>query len=106
MSASGKLRFLANDHLAFKCPGCNSFHVINFGGTSHGPRWAWSGSASAPTFRPSVLVTYDGLDAGQPPAPPAVCHSFVTDGWIEFLQDSTHGLAGQRVELPNVEDSQ
>ena len=43
-------------------------------------------------FSPSVLVT-------KPPTPYA-CHSFVTDGRIQFLTDSTHTLAGQTVPLP------
>ena len=29
-----------------------------------------------------------------------VCHSFVTDGRIQFLADCTHALAGQTVDLP------
>jgi hypothetical protein len=34
---------------------------------------------------------------------PNVCHSFVTDGRIQFLTDSNHALAGQTVDLPDVE---
>jgi hypothetical protein len=30
-----------------------------------------------------------------------VCHSFVTDGRIQFLSDCTHELAGQTVDLPD-----
>jgi hypothetical protein len=29
------------------------------------------------------------------------CHSFVTNGKIQFLADCTHKLAGQTVELPD-----
>jgi hypothetical protein len=36
-----------------------------------------------------------------PPSP--LCHSFVRDGRIEFLSDCTHSLAGQTVELPEIE---
>ena len=32
-------------------------------------------------------------------APDRVCHSFVTDGNIQFLSDCTHSLAGQTVPL-------
>lgn len=56
-----------------------------------------------PTFTPSILVRYDGADAGQGAAPPAVCHSFVTNGRIQFLGDCTHALAGQTVDLPEIE---
>lgn len=83
----------------FYCPGCDGFHAIEKS------RWQWNGSFDAPTFIPSVLVTY--------PANPNAgeefrewrkerkCHSYVTDGKIEFLTDSTHNLAGQTVDLPD-----
>jgi len=69
-----------------------------------GPCWGYNNDVEKPTFTPSILVTYNGADAGQDRdgyrAPPAVCHSFVTDGRIQFLTDSTHELAGQTVDLP------
>ena len=43
------------------------------------------------------------FNAKHPEKPPvfvcSVCHSFVTDGKIQFLGDCTHELAGQTVEL-------
>ncbi|WP_259106184.1 hypothetical protein [Pseudomonas sp. JUb42] len=29
-----------------------------------------------------------------------ICHSFVTDGRIQYLGDCTHGLDGQAAEVP------
>jgi hypothetical protein len=29
-----------------------------------------------------------------------VCHSFITDGQIQFLGDCTHPMAGQTVPIP------
>ena len=84
--------------LRFRCPGCMREHAIQHG-SNFGPNWGWNGSLTKPTFTPSVLVTYEGIDAGQNGAPPAVCHSFVTDGRIQYLSDSSHALAGQTVEL-------
>jgi hypothetical protein len=34
-----------------------------------------------------------------------VCHSFVTDGRIQFLGDCTHALANQTFDLPGWEES-
>jgi hypothetical protein len=85
--------------LTFNCPGCRRQHHIQTG-SDFGPNWSWNGSKVAPTFSPSVLVTYPGIDAGRDGAPPAVCHSFITDGVIQFLGDCTHHLAGQTVALP------
>lgn len=88
--------------LRFHCPGCNSHHHVQHG-SEIGPNWGWNGSLEKPTFTPSVLVTYEGSDAGTNGAPPAVCHSFVTDGRIQFLGDCTHAMAGQTLDLPAVE---
>lgn len=93
------LRDTSDNGLMFWCPGCDSAHHIQHGAGA-APRWGWNGNAERPTFTPSVLVTYEGADAGVGGAPPAVCHSFVTDGQIQFLSDCTHGLAGQTVPLP------
>lgn len=96
---SALLRDAEGGRLMFWCPGCDCAHAIAHG-DGPGPRWGWNGEAERPTFTPSVLVRYDGADAGQDGAPPAVCHSFVTDGRIQFLSDCTHALAGQTVDLP------
>jgi hypothetical protein len=94
MSAIGnKLRRAEGGHLLFWCPGCNTAHQIIVDG-SRG--WTWNEDAVAPTFTPSVLVNKGQAHPGAP-----VCHSFVTDGRIRFLGDSTHELAGQTVDLPD-----
>ena len=93
------------DHIFFFCPGCESPHMLRIALEGVPSGWGYNGNPEAPTFTPSVLVTYNGPDAGTVDedgdrAPPAVCHSFVTDGRIQFLTDSTHALAGQTVDLP------
>ncbi len=94
-----------NDQLLrFRCPGCNTEHAIQFG-WEETPNWNWNGSFTKPTFDPSVLVTYEGKDAGTNGAPPAVCHSFVKEGKIQFLSDCTHSLAGQTVDIPEWTDT-
>lgn len=101
MSAIGrKLRQLSEGNVLFWCPGCDSAHRIQVGQGS-GPRWGWNGSGDAPTFTPSVLVRYDGANADIPGGLPSVCHTFVTDGRIQFLADCSHKLAGQTVDLPD-----
>ena len=92
-----KLREHGPNGVMFWCPGCNSHHALIVRGPG---AWGWNGSDTAPTFTPSVLSTYSGPDAGIDGAPPARCHSFVTDGRIQFLTDCTHDFAGQTVDLP------
>lgn len=99
---SKKLRSLEGGRVMFWCPGCDGAHQVSVG-EGGGPRWGYNDNPEAPTFTPSINVTYNGPDAGVDGAPPAVCHSFVTDGRIQFLADCTHALAGQTVEIPDFE---
>lgn len=85
----------------FWCPGCNDAHRIN-------ETWQFNGSAEKPTIQPSILVSRPA----NPDAAPGFeeyrqekrCHSFVTDGMIQFLDDSTHTLAGKTIPLPELPD--
>jgi hypothetical protein len=37
--------------------------------------------------------------------PESRCHSFVKDGWIQFLGDCYHELKGLTVEIPDWEET-
>ena len=111
-----KVQLEGNDRLLFRCPGCNHSHVITYGPNGI---WTYNENPDKPTFRPSVLYTSQRLKLHgaelsafmyertlvEPKPPieyvPTVCHSFVTDGMIQFLDDCTHDLKGQTVELPD-----
>jgi hypothetical protein len=86
----------------FDCPGCRSPHVIPT--KPHERGWDFDGDEAAPTFSPSILVHPHGALAedGSVYQTPR-CHSFVREGRIEFCSDSTHALAGQTVDLPDLE---
>ena len=110
MAAIGsKLRSLEGGIIAFFCPGCDEYHHVTVDG-SRG--WRWNGDGDAPTITPSVLVTgpsrfltdeeHARVMAGETVQLPQMrCHSFVTDGHIQFLSDCTHSLANQTVPLPD-----
>lgn len=84
-----------DNKIFFECPGCGVVHGVTVGEGSD-PRWDWNGNVNKPTFTPSILVRYTwGVERT-----PVVCHSFVTDGRIQFLADCTHELAGQTVDIP------
>ena len=70
------------------CPACEMPHG--------GPGWAKTGTDDAPTMNPSYLVRYPH---GDPPVN-VVCHTFVRNGTIQYLNDCTHHLRGQTVPLP------
>lgn len=107
MTARAALATAADgERVLFRCPGCQDNHQIRVG------TWGFNGDLERPTFTPSVLVGGVQWDEGSPfadrraahPGVPTggatVCHSFVTDGRIQFLSDCTHLLAGQTVDLP------
>lgn len=73
----------------FHCPGCECGHAF------YTPRWTWNGSMDKPTVSPSILCNKD--------EPSRRCHSFVKEGYIQFLNDCHHKLAGQTVKLPEWE---
>ena len=94
--------------LYFHCPGCKHLHAINDSLTDlrgeNRPVWEFNGDFDRPTIRASILVwsyrknpkteKYD-IETDR-------CHSFVTDGMIQFLGDCHHELAGQTIELPEI----
>lgn len=79
----------------FNCPACDRAHPIRIASKCGAPVWNWNGDLDKPTFTPSLLV--------YPHNSQRRCHSFVTDGRIEFCGDSDHELAGQTVDLPDME---
>lgn len=95
-----KIHMMSDNVFAFHCPGCEYGHAVAVNGArmENGAAWQWNGSLGAPTFQPSLLINKD-LQGDSPR-----CHSFVKNGRIQFLNDSTHKLAGQTVELPDWED--
>jgi len=106
--ASRYLRTVAGG-FAHWCPGCERLHVIMTHSDPKfpGPVWSFDGNVEAPTFNPSVRITYNGSDAGQvrpsgSRAPAACCHYFLHGGKLQFCGDSTHELAGQTVPLPEL----
>ena len=92
------------DMFRFKCPGCGLDHFISIGPKSYlAARWTFNGDCEKPTINPSVLVWRDIPEGVKVTPDVRRCHSFVRDGKIQFLSDCTHDLAGQTVELPDIE---
>jgi len=115
---SAKLNLEPEGRASFQCPGCGTSHVLRVSGPLP---WNWNGSIESPTLTPSVLFTsghyapgwkgpkcWCTYNAEHPEEKDSFscvrCHSFITDGKIRFLPDSTHGLAGQTVDLPDWSD--
>lgn len=97
-SAIGYLKCDPEDatHVRIRMPGPLPARTIPvmIGGTRKGtPNWTWNGSIDKPTLKPSILTT-DGTHR---------CHCFINDGKVQFLNDCSHELAGQTVDLLDIE---
>jgi len=81
----------AKEHYGWSiyCSGCKRSHEID-------KRWSFNGDYVKPTFRASLLCKWDMSKHG---LPNKVCHSFITDGKIQYLDDCTHELKGTTVDL-------
>ncbi len=108
---------------AIICPGCGYPHIIYLVGGSGAPNktWSFNNNFDNPTFQPSLLCTSgiyadpdwkpsipededeDNIKYKSPPYSTR-CHSFITNGNIQFLNDCTHELKGQTVPLPEWTD--
>lgn len=83
------------DHVSFFCLGCNHPHTLALR-PAPSPSWIFDGNLEQPTISPSVHVNPPGeYHTKSHP----ICHSFVTDGEIQYLSDCTHGMVGT-YEMP------
>ena len=82
--------------LMFVCPGCDldgsGLHILPVNTDVKSPAWDWNGDVDKPTLSPSILTKHGDF----------ICHSYLKDGVFEFLSDSTHALAGQKVPIPDL----
>ena len=74
------------------CPACGNGHLFD-------SRWTFSGDMEKPTFRPSMLISEWVSPDETKFRSVGRCHSFVTGGMIQFLDDCGHHLKGQTVPL-------
>jgi hypothetical protein len=75
------------------CPGCDSYHQFYTDRTDgQRPEWKITGPLDSPTVTPSILY------ANVTPR----CHCFIKAGKIQFLNDCTHHLKGQTVDMVDV----
>ena len=98
------------DRVYFYCPGCMAYHRSQTYDVPMSERdflslslhcmnvstvHKFDGNYESPTIEPSL---------GAAVAKGQVCHSYIRAGKIQCLTDSTHPLAGQTVDLPEITD--
>jgi len=87
----------AATHVILNMPGPLPYrHIpVILKGTRAGTNcWTWNGDTEKPTLKPSIR-TRGGKGV--------VCHTFVNDGKVKFLTDCSHELAGQTLDLLDVD---
>ncbi len=105
------------------CLGCEENHIIYTEPVAGRYVWGFNGDVEKPTFTPSLLIrsghyvpehnkdscwcTYnkEQEEKGEEPSgfECGICHTFITDGKIQYLTDCTHKLAGQTIDLPEID---
>lgn len=81
--------------LLFWCAGCNEHHGVWLEAHPNPQTkawWKWNGDRRKPTITPSLHVL---ASCCQPN-----CHSYITDGMIQYLPDCQHALTGQTIPIP------
>lgn len=88
---------LPHNGLKFYCPACKAPHRIQAGPNG----FYWNGDTQKPTVSPSIFFqTFKPCTLDDTKDVAYICHSWVADGKISFLPESTHTMAGQTHELP------
>lgn len=108
-------KFVANSESGpdffFHCPGCECDHGVWTNKKNQNQAvWNFNGDINNPTVTPSIKVQFPhfkefvqtelGRIGKEDTCYLHICHSFITNGKIQFLNDCTHKLSAQTVELP------
>ena len=82
---------LKTQYLYF-CEGCGYEHA--FALNSEGGHHSFNLDLDNPSVSPSLLQNF---------VPGKTCHSYIKEGKIQYLSDCWHSLAGQTIELPEID---
>ncbi len=81
----------------FFCPGCeetHSFPVRTGPGQPEVKCWQFNGDPLVPTFTPSLVMPFPSSHR---------CHLELTNGKIHYAEDCAHHLAGEVVDMVDME---
>lgn len=73
----------------FYCEGCEYHHRIQLN-IAFEPHFSFDGNNEYPTFSPSMIIKYKD---------DVICHFKITDGMIQYSEDSKHMFAGLTIPL-------
>lgn len=85
---------IVNDRVQYHyfCMGCGYTHCFEL--KSAGGHHDFNMDLDNPTVSPSLLQNFGGGSK--------LCHSFIRNGKIQYLNDCQHSYAGYAIELPEI----
>lgn len=87
---------LIEGYYGFECPGCKHDHFINVNPKVMNLVWDFDFNFKNPTVSPSILNKGNYKDTQ------TICHLFIKNGRIEYLNDCTHHLSGRTIDMIDV----
>lgn len=95
--------------LVFHCPGCGCLHSFrladgNLKRDPQRPIWKWNGSLDKPSLEPSLIMYSLYSVEERQRLKVKLCHLYLTDGVIIFLNDCEHDLKSRKVALADGPD--
>jgi hypothetical protein len=89
----------------FFCPGCRAWKTLWLKPeqSPSGYSWDFNDNIMEPTFYPSIAHS-EKVKVASGETFERRCHAWIKDGVIQFLGDSTHELAGQKIPMIQLED--
>ncbi len=85
----------------FWCNGCDTHHRYQTkrdDGVTDGPLWKFNGDLDNPTFSPSLRCN-GSPGVADPERGVHLCHLYLRNGQVQYLNDCTHALAGMTVPV-------
>lgn len=90
-----------SDMLKFYCLACKESHIVCVGKKSYWRQiWTFNNDYNKPTINPSILVSVNY------PNYTSICHSFIKEGKIQYLNDCTHNMKGTTIELLDIDENE
>jgi hypothetical protein len=77
-------------YVTFRCVGCDDEHTVPVDGPH---AWGFNNDFLAPTLTPSLLIRYHNG---------TICHLYVENGSIRYLDDCSHAYKSQTVPMPEI----
>lgn len=88
------------DQYQFYCPGCECHHSFWHKNIKDKVQWSWNKSFVKPTVTPSIKTQFYSYKFEKD----MICHFYIKNGKIQYLNDCTHELAGETIKMVPIKE--